>query len=85
MVSGTAAEYPSPFKNILVSGPLFTVGQQQKSIQKGSQVPEDKAAQWSSLTPAYSTFCLSGGFGFFCKHQPDPGALDLESGVESIL
>lgn len=84
MVSGTAAEYPSPFKNVSVSGPLFTVGQQQKSVQKSSQVPVAKAGQWSSLTPATppSAYLL---VLVFCEHQPDPEVLDLESGTESIL
>lgn len=39
MLSGTAPECPSPFKNVLVSGPLFAVGQQQKAMQKGLQSP----------------------------------------------
>lgn len=57
--SGTAPQCPSPLKKVLVSGPIFAVGQQQKAMQKGSRV---LASLWPDSTvvkPAYPTFGLS--------------------------
>lgn len=80
VLSGTAPEYPSPFKK-LVSGPLFTVGQPQKAIQKGSGVPvarQHSGQAWHLPTPPSA--CL---VGFFLANISL--ILDLQSCIESIL